>query len=383
MERVAVQSCDSYDNEVLANKLEQLSELLGGIENFVSPGQKVLLKVNLIMGKPPGAAVTTHPQLVKETAKIIQQAGGEVIIGDSPGGLFNQKSLKKVYQKSGMTDIAQELGIDLNYNTDSKKVEFPEGRVKKSFILGKYLTEADVIINMPKLKTHGMTMYTGAVKNLFGAIPGLLKGEYHLRMPRVDMFSEMLIDLAMLIKPTLNIMDAVTGMEGEGPSSGTPCDFNYILAGSSSMAVDIAGVFLMGINPLDRVPLLKKANNFDGLPATLEDITVVGDKLKAASDINIPVIEKESNLIDLHLPQPFGKLADFLLRPRPQFDYNKCVGCGDCVENCPVEAIEFDQNHNPGVELQECIRCFCCQELCQYEAVDIKRPLLGRLLFGR
>ncbi len=380
MEKVAVKKCTKYKEEQLESRLQELLNLLGGIKRFVSTGQKVLLKVNLVVGKPPGAAVNTHPLLVKALTKIIKDAGGQVIIGDSPGGLFSTSNLKKAYRKSGLLDVARQTGAQLNYNTEQIKVDFARGKIAKKFAIGKFISDADVIINLPKLKTHGLTKYTGAVKNLFGAIPGLLKAEYHLKMPDVDIFSSLLIDLALLITPELSIMDGILGMEGEGPSGGKPIKFGYLLASTSTFALDTASINLMSIKPATSVPLIKELKKRE-IISDISDIDFCGDELIPIDDLEIPVIERSSNLIDRRLPRFLSDIAQYLLRPRPEFDPQKCTGCGDCATNCPAGAIKL-KNGRPEVELDKCIRCFCCQELCQFQAINIKRPLLGKILFG-
>ncbi|MFW6271188.1 MAG: DUF362 domain-containing protein, partial [Bacillota bacterium] len=157
MEEVVVKKCDNYQEQEINNKLNALIKELGGIDNIISPGEKVLLKVNLIRGAVPEDAVTTHPVVVKEMADILKKAGAEVIVGDSPGGRFTQKKLKKIYNISGLTEIAQEKGIRLNYDTTFQKQTYKKGKIKKSFIVGNYINKVDKIINMPKLKTHGLT----------------------------------------------------------------------------------------------------------------------------------------------------------------------------------------------------------------------------------
>ncbi|ACL69069.1 DUF362 domain-containing protein [Halothermothrix orenii] len=377
MERVSVIKCDSYKG--VEEKVVSAVKLLGGIEKFVKPGQKVLLKVNLLMGKPPDKAITTHPRVVKAVGELVKQAGGQVIIGDSPGGPFTKNALRKIYRVTGMEEVAEELGAELNYDVEQEKVEYRSGIITKSFIVGKYITGADVIINIPKLKTHGMTMYTGAVKNLYGAIPGLLKADYHLRMPELSHFSQMLIDLAFCVKPALNIMDGIIGMEGDGPSGGTPRKFGYILASASPLGLDVAALFLMGVRPLNKVPLIKAARE-RGEVADITDINLVGDKLYPLDDVEIPQGDRVSNLLDKRLPGPLANILGYLLRPRPVFDHGRCTGCQVCFKHCPAKTIEMVAG-KPEVNLNNCIRCFCCQELCPYNAVDIKRPLLGRLIF--
>ncbi|MFP4662273.1 MAG: DUF362 domain-containing protein [Halanaerobiales bacterium] len=377
MEKVSVVRCKDYNEDLLRVKVNKLFDLIGGIGVFVRPGQNVLLKVNLLMDKPPEAMITTHPALVKVIAQKVKDAGATPIIGDSPGGPFNRSILDRAYQVTGLADAAREAGAKLNYNTEQTNVSY-DGTINKSFVLGKFITEADVIINIAKLKTHGLTMITGAVKNLFGAIPGLLKAEYHLKMPRIEHFSETLVDLSLCVQPTLNIVDGIWGMEGEGPSSGDKRNFGYLLASNSPYAVDVAVAYLLGLTPVSKAPIIKAAGE-KGLTASLDDVELLGDKLKTAENVKIPQAIQSSNLLDRKLPDFLVKILEPLLKPRPVFIHDKCIGCGDCFRSCPPGVITMEDK-KPVVSLENCIRCFCCQELCQYQAVEIKRPLLGNLL---
>lgn len=379
MEYVAVKKCSTYNQDRVYEKIKDLLDNLGGLENMIKPDDRVLLKVNMLMDKNPEDAVTTNPEVVRAVVKLVQDVGGKVIIGDSPGGPFTTGRLKRAYEKTGLTEVAESTGSELNYDINDEVIGYPGGRYNKSFTVGKYITNADFIINLPKLKTHGMTMYTGAVKNLFGAIPGLLKAEYHLKMPGVGLFTVMLVELSQCINPGLNIMDAIVGMEGHGPSAGIPRDYGYLLASRSALAIDLAAIYLMGINPLNRVPQITAAEEL-GFISKWQDIEIIGDELMPAENVKIPVIEKASNLLDQRLPRPIANLLDRAMKPKPIFIHKDCIGCGDCCRSCPAKVIAM-VNNKPIVKLNNCIRCFCCQELCKYQAVKIKRPLLGRILF--
>ena len=379
---VVIKQTDDYNEDLVKSNLKDILAALGGLESVISPGDRVLLKVNLLMGKAPEEAITTHPLVVKVLTEMIQEIGGNVVIGDSPAGPFNTLSLKRAYSATGLKEVADKTGAELNYNTEDKKVEFA-GEVSRSFTLAKFVTEADVVINLPKLKTHGLTMYTGAVKNLLGAIPGLTKAEYHLKMQQAFLFSKMLVDLALLVEPDLNIMDGIIGMEGDGPSGGTPKKYGYLMASKSPFALDVMGVHLMGINPLDNVPTIRAAADRQ-LIANISEVEQKGDTLKPKTDTDIPEIEKQSNLIDQRLPDPINNIVAYFLRPRPVFDHEDCVGCRDCAEICPADTIDMvgEKPQKPEVDLDDCIRCFCCQETCKYRAIEVKRPLLGKLLFS-
>jgi uncharacterized protein (DUF362 family)/NAD-dependent dihydropyrimidine dehydrogenase PreA subunit len=376
---VAVKKCESYQAAELSEKLDSLLNQIGGLDNFINQGARVVFKTNLLMGKEPEAAVTTNPEFIRALARKVKALGAEVVIADSPGGPFNKKLLKRAYQKSGLYQLAAEEELELNYNTDSSRHQYHAGKINKSFQLASYLESADLVINLPKLKTHGLTMYTGAVKNLFGCIPGVLKAEYHLRMQSVYDFSRMLNDLAGLVAPELTIMDAVVGMEGEGPSNGRPKEFNYLLASTSPYYLDLAAVRLLGINPEEKVPSIKAA--LEDQIINKENLELRGDQLVAPAEVEIPKIEKENNLLDAKLPDFLSDILEKFLRPKPIFKEDKCVGCRTCAENCPPEAITMVDNF-PEVKLETCIRCFCCQELCPYDAVEIKYPLLARLFFS-
>lgn len=379
MEDVAVARCVEYNSNLVKEKINTIVDLIGGFESFINRGDKVVLKVNLLRGSSPEKAVTTHPVLVEEIARKVKEIGAEPIIADSPGGPFTTLNLKQAYYRSGFIEVAKNTGAILNYNTDSKKIEYPEGEIGLYFELAEYILDADKIINLPKLKTHGLTKYTGAVKNLFGTVPGLIKAEYHLKMDKVDIFSKMLVDLAEMLNPVLNIMDGIIGMEGEGPSGGKPRQFGYLLASTSPFALDVAGSKLLGINNTKQVPTINEAYERN-LVADISDIQLLGNELVSPENTDIPKIERQSNLLDQRLPDWLSRLVARYLRPRPEFNLDKCVGCGDCVLNCPSDALKMKENF-PELDLENCIRCFCCQELCSKEAVSIKRPLLGKILF--
>ncbi|MFW6264673.1 MAG: 4Fe-4S dicluster domain-containing protein, partial [Bacillota bacterium] len=175
----------------------------------------------------------------------------------------------------------------------------------------------------------------------------------------------------------LNIIDGVWGMEGEGPSAGETRNYGHILAAKSPFALDIAVANLLGVTPVSKAPIIKAALE-RGLPGKMEDINICGDELTQLKDVKIPQLLEYSNLLDRKLPPFLVNILMPLLRPRPVFNREKCIGCGDCYRSCPPQVIKI-KDKKAEVDLSGCIRCFCCQELCQYKAVDIKRPLLGKL----
>ncbi|HHV07713.1 MAG TPA: DUF362 domain-containing protein [Firmicutes bacterium] len=355
-------------------------EYLGGLESFVQPGQRVLLKTNLLTKRPPEDAVTTHPAVVTAVVHEVLRVGGKPIIYDSPGGPFTKAALESIYEVCGLAQVARETGAELNWNTAEVTVSAPEEARVRNFILSQAVSSADVIINLPKLKSHGLTRYTGAVKNLFGCIPGLHKAQYHLQLPALDRFADFLLDLALTVKPALTIMDAVVGMEGEGPSAGTPRTLGYLLASPSVFALDVAAVTMIGLKA-DEVPTTHLAKK-RGLMTHSADKIVVGANLRKAivSDFEVPPPGGTSfRLLGYRLPPKLLKLAGGLLGARPVFDAEQCRRCGICVRSCPAKAITL-AGKSPTVNLKKCIRCFCCQELCPVQSVTIYRPWLSRWL---
>ncbi|MGI6141389.1 MAG: DUF362 domain-containing protein [Caldicoprobacterales bacterium] len=376
MERVSIVKCNDYKTQHVFDSVSRSIELLGGMNRFVQPGMKVLLKCNLLMRKKPEEAATTHPEIAAAVAGLVKEAGGIPIIADSPGGLFTQRALRGVYRACGMEAIASRDQIELNYNVDAVEKSHPEGKIIKNLTIMKALEETDAVINIAKLKTHGMTLFTGAVKNLFGVIPGTTKAEYHLRMKRLEDFSDMLLDISTYVKPALSIMDAVIGMEGQGPSAGDPRKIGAILASTNPYALDVACVSLVGIAP-DMVCTIKRAGE-RGLCSDIKDIALLGDSLdelkihnfKIPSHKHVGFIEQffsEDSFIARFINNRFG--------PMPVFDYQGCIGCRDCEKNCPPKAISMADG-KPVVNMKKCIRCYCCQELCPQKTVRIRRSRL-------
>lgn len=237
VDTVSILKCPDHDLKQVTDVIRRSFDNLGGTQKFIKPGDKVLLKLNLLMKKDPECAVTTHPVFAEALARTVMDAGGIVTIADSPGGIYSEKILRSIYKGCGICDMAERLGITLNYDTFYREVTYPQGHRERLFKIIKPVLDADVIITVPQLKTHMMTFYSGAVKNLFGCIPGLYKAEYHFAIPERDEFCAMLVDLCECVAPTLAFMDAIVGMEGQGPSGGIPRRFGAVLASQNPYAL--------------------------------------------------------------------------------------------------------------------------------------------------
>jgi len=373
MDQVALVTCGGYDKNIIS---EAVDELFALAPPPVFGGERVFLKVNLLLAKNPAEAITTHPALVGEVASRLVSMGCEVTVGDSPGGPFNQSILQRVYRVSGMEDMAKEVGCRLNFDTSSVNVELPSGQRGKTFPMVRAMVEADCLISMAKLKTHGMMLYTGAAKNMYGVIPGAVKAQYHLNMPDYQDFARLLVDICRASAPEYSIIDGVWGMEGNGPSGGSPKYVGALVAGKDPFAVDHVGATLMGLKP-ETIPMLKVALEEGFLSAVPE---ILGKQ--PADFSHTPFCLPETKPINLFLSKLPGFLSDFLdsyTRPWPVFGGESCNGCGICRENCPPGAIQMEANR-PQVDLTKCIRCFCCHELCPQTAILIKKRWISRLL---
>lgn len=375
---VSIQACKTYDLAAVQSALEQSIVDLGGLDKYINRGSKVLLKVNLLMKKKPEEATTTHPVFVEALANILVAHGCQVLIGDSPGGPFNQKSLMPIYETCGYNALVSDQ-IALNWNFEETEKVFEEGVFLKRVKLVAMLDDVDHVISVSKLKTHGMMLFTGAVKNLFGVIPGLIKAEFHFKMPKTDDFANALVDICEGVKPVLSFMDGIVGMEGAGPSAGNPIEIGLVLAAENPHELDYTAVNIVKIPPMT-VPTLKMAQQRGLIKDDFSDIELKGLDLNAVriSKFEAPEIRSVA-FLDERYPQWMQNLADKLLKPKPVFLSEKCVGCGECARLCPPQTIEM-VNHFPVVHLEGCIRCYCCQELCPKKAVEIERPWLLKIL---
>lgn len=378
--KVVARYCPEYTANVEEILRQGLDEL-GGMSAYVKPNQKVLLKVNLLMKKQPEEAVTTHPSIVEAVVHLVQEAGGIPIIGDSPGGPYTVGALKGIYDRSGLQEVAERTGAILNFDVGQTLVAHPSGKLVKSLTVTKSVTDADVVITLSKLKTHGMMTFTGAVKVLFGVIPGLLKAEYHLKMPNLQNFADLLVDIATWVKPSLSVMDGIVGMEGDGPSAGKPRSIGALLLSQDPFALDVVATHLIGLKP-EKVPTIMAARE-RGLASRLEEVEWVGDPRSLWKIQNYVLPKTYSvNFLDIvPLPKSTKNFLMNRLRPRPHFEHQRCVGCKDCFNNCPPKALAMNENNRPVVDLDACIRCFCCQELCPCQAIKIVKPRLGRTIF--
>lgn len=343
------------------------------IDKQVLNGKRVLVKANLVMKRTPEEATTTHPAVIEAIVRCAQECGAkEVVIADSPGGPFTVGALRGIYMSCGMQQAAEHTGAVLNEDVTSFERERQENELVHRFTLIHAIEEADFIIDAVKLKTHGMTMLSGAVKNLFGTIPGLMKPEFHWRFPKKDVFSNMLVDLCETVRPDLVITDAIVCMEGDGPSGGVPKQAGMLLSSRSPYEHDLAACALMGLSA-DEVFTVSHAIRRGLCSETIDEVSLVGDPLIRCSDFLMP--KSKSIAFSEKIPKVFLPVVDKLLTSKPVIRKKDCVGCGKCAESCPAKTIHIVER-KANIDYSACIRCYCCHEMCPVRAIDIKRMKL-------
>lgn len=372
---VSVAACGSYEQKEIESAVRRSVEALGGIDAFVRPGSRVLIKPNLLQGLPPERCVVTHPEIIRALSRICRERGSSVVIADSPGGgiRYTPANLKKIYQAAGYDNIPGDSGAELNDDTGYSVLPFPEGRLVKSFPVISPVTRADHIIVASKAKTHLWTLFTGGAKNLFGVIPGIEKPLHHARFRHPDDFAGMILDLNTLVHPTLQIMDAVIGMEGDGPSSGRPRKFGAILASTDATAIDLITCRIMGIPPLD-VPTIRVAADRGLIGSDPDSIRLTGDPIRSLppGQVRMPSTYRGpgqdlSPSLLLALLQRLGGVYALY----PYFDAGTCRRCGQCELICPSGAITLREGL-PEFDKTACIRCYCCHEICPSGSVVLR-----------
>lgn len=372
---VSIAHCEDYDPKRVKAALIAALAPINGLD-FVKPGMKVAVKVNLLTRAKPERAVTVHPAVVAALCSLLIERGARVTVGDSPGGPFNAAYLSAVYAGCGMHDAVR-AGASLNDDFGFSEVSYKDAVATKELQITDYLLEADAIVDLCKVKTHGLMAFTGACKNLFGAVPGTRKTEYHYRYQSHEAFGNMLVDIVEFLKPCLSVADGIMAMEGNGPSGGTPRFMGAVMASKNPHALDLAAAHLIGLNK-DDVPTLRAAHARGLIPESADKLAVYGALSEfAISDFKrIPKQRVESWGLKNKL---FENLATRVLASRPLVYKNACVGCGECKNACPADAIVIEKNL-ARIDRGKCVRCFCCQEFCPKSAIQVHRPLAARMM---
>ena len=377
---VALAACDRYEDTAVEAAMREALEAIDGL-SFVHTGMRIAVKTNLVTAMKPDTAATVHPSVVCALVRLLRERGAEVVIGDGPGGIYTAAYLRAVYDVCGMRQ-AEKLGARLNDDFSVQEVEYPAAVQARRFPYTAYLGKADAIIDLCKLKTHGMMGMTCAVKNFFGSIPGAKKPEFHYMFPQARDFADVLVDLYEYSAPRLCLCDAVVGMEGNGPTQGTPRRIGCLIAAKNGHRLDAVAAGLIGLTAQE-VPTLQAAVRRGLLPEELSDISVYGD----AKRFTIPdfkTVPAQSDVFFHVLGDGLpGKVADFIagriMTPFPKLEPSACVGCGKCAQTCPAKAITMKRG-KPQIDRRVCIHCFCCQEFCPKGAMKVGRTWVRELI---
>jgi len=387
-EEVAIKACTQYKSKNVEKSIEECVGLIGGFKKYIGDAKNILLKPNLLSPSRPELAVTTHPVFVEAMTRLVKRNArpdAVITIADSPGiaTLHTEKDLIRLYNQCGYPGFADIENVKLNLDERHFPVSFKQGKLLKKFEVIKPAIDADIIINLPKFKTHSLTKITGAVKNMFGIIYGREKTLLHTKFMDIGKFCDMLLDIYQFKIPVLNIMDGITGLEGEGPgASGKPRNAGIILASSSAIALDNVMASIMGFNSED-IPIIlsAKKRNITGWDSNY--IKILGGQIKdfIIDDYKLPrnsaVGKISSNRFINAFILPFVRNN---LSVSPYQNQEKCTMCRICIEICPEKAIK-SRDSVLVFDYKKCIRCYCCSEMCPEGAIDLNYSWFGNLIF--
>lgn len=380
--QVAIVRCPNYEYKNIDSAIRRCIDLLG--KDIIPKGKRVLLKPNLLSStKGPEQPVNTHPVIVGVLARILKEEYNcRVYVGDSSGGTSYGKTWR-AFEVSGLKDVARDLGVELINFEDIGVITLRNdaNRIKKEFPVTRFIRDVDFIISVPKLKTHSLVGFTGGVKNMMGLVPGSGKRDMHIIAPKAYQMAMCIVDLYSLVRPALCIMDAVIGMDGDGPAGGRPKYIGLVLASPDSVALDTIALKIVGYNPID-VVFIKEADTRGLGVGDIERIEVLGESIE---DVKIKDFQKPISRLRDYI---VNYLPGFILRigysgmttGRPVIKQTECKRCAECYNNCPVKTIEKLQDGRFRIDHTNCIECYCCHELCPYSAIEIRLPFTARLV---
>ena len=369
---VSVCRVEAYEEQALDLAVERHFDHIRA-EELIRPGMRVLIKPNLVAGRKPETAVTTRAEVIAAVCRKLRKMGiTEIVIADSPGGPYTPAALNAIYSVSGLKTLASLA--TLNQNVGWKLVSCPEDYENRWFNIIEPVLEADIVINIAKLKTHSMTMLSAGIKNLFGCVPGLQKPELHYRHPELEGFSRMLVELSRVVSPAITILDAIDCMEGNGPTGGSVRHLGLTMAARNLYEQDAYASSLIGLAP-QNVAMLRCAREM-GLYHP-DELEIVGDEAGAASP---SFVLPDSAGVDFagklpgFMQGPASRLLRRIFRVLPKVNRAKCVGCGKCAESCPPHIIRMENGKAKFTD-KGCISCLCCQEMCPAHAISVRRMI--------
>ncbi|MBC2713652.1 MAG: DUF362 domain-containing protein [Desulfosarcina sp.] len=325
-------------------------------------GKKVLIKPNVLRASEASEGIVTHPAVLAAVVDKVETLGpAALVVGDNPG-LFSYGANEAAFEQTGLMAAAR--GYYRNIGLDAVIVPF-NPHFMETVSVSRAILEADIVISLPKFKTHGLTVMTGAIKNSYGFLPGAQKARLHKIAGSPARFHDLVVEVFKIRVPGLFIVDAVVGMEGNGPASPDLREIGLILASDNAVALDAVMAVMMGLDS-GRLRFLQNAADAGLGSWKMTDIRIDG-KLEKMNDFKLPPLGGEA-IQDNAAVQEMLQSKTLLI---PQPDPDACTACGACVEQCPAQALSMPDNL-PQVDMERCVTCFCCQEICPEKAMVLQ-----------
>ena len=370
--KVSIVRAHDYDYAELYVAVGKGIELIGGLAKIVPPGSKVFVKINHL--PPPSPAekgIITHPVFVEVILDLLKEVGADITVGDDI-----QSGSGDGFQISGFRQMCQRAGVRL---TNLREAGFVEtvcnGHFLEKVYLSKIALDADVIINLPKLKTHSLCVFTGGVKNFYGTIPSGLRRKFHAEYMRSEDFSQVLTDIFSAIRPQLTIMDGIIAMEGEGPAAGSLRRLGVILTSQDTVAVDAVATKIIGLNPMD-IHTTRYSDERGLGVGNLQNIEVIGERIDDVTVADFKPPASAVNALARRMPRVLPRFILDQLSIKPSVIEHRCSGCSECEKICPVGAISIS-GEMAKIDYGICIQCMCCHEVCRFNAIVPKQSIIG------
>jgi uncharacterized protein (DUF362 family)/Pyruvate/2-oxoacid:ferredoxin oxidoreductase delta subunit len=373
--KVSIVRASEYDYAELSTAVKHSIELIGGLRGLINPGSRVFVKINhLSPASPAERGIVTHPIFVEAVLKLLKSSGAGIIVGDD----IDYDS-RDGFLVSGLREACHRAGVTLINLKEAGFVEIDcHGKLLEKVYVSKVALDADVIVNLPKFKTHSLTIFTGGVKNMYGVIPHGLRIRFHGEYPGAESFSQVLTDIFAVVKPQLTVMDGVNAMESEGPASGSLVKLEAILASYDAVALDAVAATIIGLAPMDiyttryaseRGLGIGSFPHIEVLGERLEDIVVTGFRLPAGA----------TSALTRRAPRALSRRLLEQTSMRPRVVKSHCTACRECERVCPVSAISVS-GKTAKIDYRVCLHCLCCHEVCHFDAIRLWRPVSGHLL---
>jgi len=373
---VAITRAQNYELNEMRNGIAGALDLIGGLKSIVKRRDKVFIKINhLPPPSPPERGIVTHPIFTEAVITLLKDLGAEITVGDDielDDGGFGPSGYTEMCKRNGVRLVSLREG-----GFTARKIN---GIILKEVYFARTALEADVFINLPKLKTHSLCTYTGAVKNLYGCIPVGLRRQYHGEYLPIEEFCQMCADIYSAAPPNLNILDGIMAMEGEGPGNGKVRKMGIILAARDGVALDAVANKIIGLEPANVLTTRYAGECGLGI-SDLSKIEVKGETIESVSVKDFKLPATVAKFVTGRTPRGLAKFAITQITPRPYVDKKTCQACRECVKVCPAGAATMNDK-NAEINHAKCISCMCCHEVCRYDAIVPRRPWLGRILFA-